>query len=149
MQIPSGYEGQIRPRSGTAFKNWVSVINSPGTIDADFRGEVVVGLVNHGAMPFMVNRGDRLAQLVIGPVVRLTVVYAEASELSVTARGAGAFGSTGINDKPHPSLVSLTPEELAKIPSLKNEDIQEALDKGKCDADACVRRGVSPIKSGK
>lgn len=98
MEIPEGYEGQIRPRSGLAFKNYVTVINSPGTIDADFRGEVVIGLINHGEATFYVHRGDRVAQLVICPVTCPLVEVVEENELTDTERGTGAFGSTGIND---------------------------------------------------
>lgn len=93
VEIPPGFEGQIRPRSGLAAKHGITVLNSPGTIDADFRGEVKVVLMNHGAQEFIVNRGDRIAQLVIAPVYRLQIE--ETEELSETERGAGAFGSTG------------------------------------------------------
>lgn len=98
MEIPEGYEGQVRPRGGLAFKSSISVINSPGTVDADFRGEVMIGLVNHGAATFHVHRGDRIAQLVICPVVVPEVQYVQESELTTTVRGVGAFGSTGVND---------------------------------------------------
>jgi len=98
MEIPAGYEGQVRPRGGLAFKSSISVINSPGTVDADFRGEVMIGLVNHGREPFQVRRGDRVAQLVICPVALPEVLHVQETELTDTVRGAGAFGSTGIND---------------------------------------------------
>ena len=98
MEIPEGYEGQVRPRSGLAIKFGVTVLNAPGTIDSDYRGDVDVILVNLGAEVFTVKDGDRIAQLVIAPVSRadLNVVSAEESELSVTARGGGGFGSTGV-----------------------------------------------------
>lgn len=94
MAIPPGYEVQVRPRSGLAIKHGVTVINAPGTIDADYRGEVKVGLINLGQEPFTIARGDRIAQLVLAPVVRaaLTVV----AELDTTARNDGGFGHTGI-----------------------------------------------------
>jgi dUTP pyrophosphatase len=93
MEIPPGYEAQVRPRSGLAAKFGVTVLNSPGTIDSDYRGELEVILVNLGAGAFTVNTGDRIAQLVIAPVCRAEI--AEVSVLSETERGAGGFGSTG------------------------------------------------------
>jgi dUTP pyrophosphatase len=93
MAIPAGYEGQVRPRSGLALKHGVTVLNSPGTIDADYRGEIKVLLINLGEEPFIVRRGDRIAQLVIQPVVK-TVLQME-TELEDTVRGAGGFGHTG------------------------------------------------------
>lgn len=94
VEIPPGYEGQIRPRSGLAAKHGITVLNSPGTIDADFRGELKVVLVNHGTQSFILNRGDRIAQLVIAPVSRLRIEETE-EPLSETDRGSGGFGSTG------------------------------------------------------
>ena len=93
LEIPEGYEGQVRPRSGLAARHGVTVLNAPGTIDADYRGEVQVLLINLGAQPFSVSRGMRVAQLVIAPFVRAALVEADA--LDGTARGAGGFGSTG------------------------------------------------------
>ena len=94
VEIPEGYEGQVRPRSGLARDYGVTVLNSPGTIDSDYRGEVKVILINLGKEPFKVKRGDRIAQLVIAPVVR--AVFEEVEELSDTKRGEEGFGSTGI-----------------------------------------------------
>ena len=94
LEIPPGFEGQVRPRSGLALKHGVTVLNSPGTIDADYRGEVSVLLVNHGSAAFEIVRGMRIAQLVIAPVTRALLV--EAAEISQTARGAGGYGSTGV-----------------------------------------------------
>jgi dUTP pyrophosphatase len=91
--LPEGHEAQVRPRSGLALRHGVTVLNSPGTIDADFRGEVKVLLVNLSATPFTLHRGDRVAQLVVAPVAR--VELGEVGELSHTARGEGGFGSTG------------------------------------------------------
>jgi dUTP pyrophosphatase len=93
LAIPAGYEVQVRPRSGLALKHGISVPNSPGTIDSDYRGELKVILINHGSEPFAIERGDRVAQLVLAPVVR--AVWAEVGGLSDTERGAGGFGSTG------------------------------------------------------
>ncbi|MBS0409006.1 MAG: dUTP diphosphatase, partial [Proteobacteria bacterium] len=93
MAIPRGYEGQVRPRSGLAFKSGITCLNSPGTIDADYRGEVKVILINHGAEDFVIRRGDRIAQLLITPVEQ--AVWEEVESLDDTARGAGGFGSTG------------------------------------------------------
>lgn len=91
--LPDGFEGQVRPRSGLAAKNGVTCLNTPGTIDADYRGEVKVILVNLGEEDFTIRRGDRIAQLVIAPVVQAR--WAEVESLDDTARGAGGFGSTG------------------------------------------------------
>ncbi|HWP66471.1 MAG TPA: dUTP diphosphatase [Candidatus Limnocylindria bacterium] len=93
IAIPPGYEGQVRPRSGRAAAEGLTVLNAPGTIDADFRGEVRVLLVNLGEGPIRVMRGDRIAQLVVAPVVR--VEWEEVPALPETARGGGGFGSTG------------------------------------------------------
>ena len=94
MALPEGYEGQVRPRSGLAAKHGVTVLNAPGTIDADYRGEVKVILINHGEAPFAVRRGDRIAQLVVAPVS--SFAFSEEAELDNTERGAGGFGSTGV-----------------------------------------------------
>ncbi len=94
MALPEGYEAQIRPRSGLAIRNGITMLNSPGTIDADYRGEVKVIAINHGQEDFEVNHGDRIAQMVIAPVVQLPI--REVSELDETDRGEGGFGSTGI-----------------------------------------------------
>ena len=93
LEIPPGYEGQVRGRSGLAAKHAIGVPNAPGTIDADYRGEVKVLLVNWGREPFTVTRGERIAQLVIAPVVRASLEVV--TELSATARGDGGFGHTG------------------------------------------------------
>ncbi|MBR1126237.1 dUTP diphosphatase [Bradyrhizobium lablabi] len=93
IALPSGYEAQVRPRSGLAAKHGVTVLNSPGTIDADYRGEISVILINHGETSFPIRRGERIAQMVIAPVVRAALVVVE--ELSGTGRGSGGFGSTG------------------------------------------------------
>ncbi len=93
IALPSGYEAQVRPRSGLAARHGVTVLNSPGTIDADYRGEISVILINHGHAPFAIRRGERIAQMVIAPVVRAEFVPVTA--LSSTDRGSGGFGSTG------------------------------------------------------
>jgi dUTP pyrophosphatase len=93
MAIPPGYEAQVRPRSGLSSQHGLTVINSPGTIDADYRGEVQVPLVNHGREAFTVERGMRIAQMVIAAVPKVS--YAEVEELDETARGTGGFGHTG------------------------------------------------------
>jgi dUTP pyrophosphatase len=91
--LPPGFEGQVRPRSGLAAKHGVTCLNSPGTVDADYRGEVKVILINLGEEDFVIRRGERIAQLVIAPVVQ--AAWAEAESLDETVRGAGGFGSTG------------------------------------------------------
>ncbi len=93
IALPAGYEAQIRPRSGLALKHGVTLLNSPGTVDADYRGEIGVILINHGETPFIVARGDRIAQLIIAPVSRLA--WEEVAALPASARGTGGFGSTG------------------------------------------------------
>lgn len=94
MALPAGFEAQVRPRSGLALNHGVTVLNSPGTIDADYRGEVKVILINHGAQPFMIERGMRIAQLVVAPVTQLE--WMQSIALSDTERGEGGFGSTGV-----------------------------------------------------
>jgi dUTP pyrophosphatase len=95
MQLPEGFEGQVRPRSGLALRHGVTVLNAPGTVDSDYRGEVSVVLINHGQEPFSIQRGDRIAQFVIAPVTQAELL--EVSTLDATARGAGGYGSTGIS----------------------------------------------------
>jgi dUTP pyrophosphatase len=92
MEVPEGYEAEVRPRSGLALKYGVTLVNAPGTIDADYRGEVGVILINHGPAPFIVRRGDRIAQMVVHRVCR--VVWVACAELSTTERGDGGFGHT-------------------------------------------------------
>ena len=93
IALPPGHEAQIRPRSGLAAKHGVTVLNAPGTVDADYRGEIGVLLINHGDAPFSIQRGERIAQMVIAPVARAELALA--SSLSATTRGSGGFGSTG------------------------------------------------------
>jgi dUTP pyrophosphatase len=94
VSLPRGFEAQVRPRSGLAARHGITVLNSPGTIDADYRGEVQVVLINHGNQPFTIARGERIAQLVVAPVVQATLV--ETKVVDKTARGTGGFGSTGV-----------------------------------------------------
>ncbi len=95
--IPIGFEGQVRPRSGLASKHGITLINSPGTIDADYRGEIRVPLINHGREPLTIEPGMRIAQMVIAPVARVRIQeVGDVSELGTTERGAGGFGSTGV-----------------------------------------------------
>jgi dUTP pyrophosphatase len=93
IAVPDGFEGQVRPRSGLAARHGVTVVNAPGTIDSDYRGEVMVALVNLGDVPFVVERGMRIAQLLVAPVPRVT--WSEVEALPATIRGAGGFGHTG------------------------------------------------------
>ncbi|MFC1523376.1 dUTP diphosphatase [Thermodesulfobacteriota bacterium] len=94
VAIPPGYEIQVRPRSGLAIKHGITVINAPGTIDADYRGEVKIGLINLGRTPYIINRSDRIAQLVLAPVAQASLEVVD--ELDETARQSGGFGHTGI-----------------------------------------------------
>jgi len=94
VSIPQGFEIQIRPRSGLAAKKGISVLNTPGTIDADYRGEIKVILINHGNEPFIIRNGDRIAQMVVCPIVQAK--FEQVDELSDTERGSGGFGSTGV-----------------------------------------------------
>ena len=94
MSIPPGYEGQIRPRSGLALRHGIGMVNSPGTIDSDYRGEISIIMVNWGQKPFAINRGDRIAQMIIGRVYRADLV--DSNSLDSTLRGAGGFGHSGI-----------------------------------------------------
>jgi dUTP pyrophosphatase len=93
IALPMGFEAQVRPRSGLAAKHGVTVLNAPGTVDADYRGEIGVILINHGDAPFVVRRGERIAQMIIAPVVQAELM--PVATLSSTARGSGGFGSTG------------------------------------------------------
>ena len=93
IELPDGFEAQVRPRSGLAVKHQVGILNSPGTIDSDYRGEVKIVLTNFGRNPFVVNRGDRIAQLVVASVER--IVWEEVAEVSNSERGSGGFGHTG------------------------------------------------------
>lgn len=93
ISLPDGFEAQIRPRSGLAYKHGITVLNSPGTIDADYRGEIGIILINHGKEPFIIKRGERIAQMIIAPFVQAS--FEEVSELSETVRGEGGFGSSG------------------------------------------------------
>lgn len=94
MEIPEGYEGEARPRSGMAFKKGITLINSPGTIDSDYRGEVKVALVNHSEHPYRIKKGQRVCQMLIKPVIKAELVEVDA-EFSKTERGTGGFGHTG------------------------------------------------------
>lgn len=94
LEIPAGYEGQVRPRSGLALRHGITMVNPPGTVDSDYRGELAVPLINLGTEPFVLQRGDRIAQLLILPVP--AVVFEEVEELSNSGRGKGGFGSTGV-----------------------------------------------------
>lgn len=94
IELPSGYEAQVRPRSGLALNYGVTVLNSPGTIDSDYRGEIKVLLINFGEKPFTVNFGDRIAQLIVTKYEKVELVYSES--LSTTERGSGGYGSTGL-----------------------------------------------------
>ena len=94
IALPQGFEAQVRPRSGLPVKHGVTVLNSPGTIDCDYRGEVKVPLINHGQCDFVIERGDRIAQMVIAPVARVS--WTEVDDLNDTARGAEGFGSSGV-----------------------------------------------------
>lgn len=118
MELPAGYEGQVRPRSGLAFKHGVTVLNSPGTIDSDYRGELKVLLVNLGSEPFEIVRGERIAQLVIAPVSQAKLVGARA--LSSTERGAGGFGSTHMTTLP----------ARKKMPSKKSKALRASRGRG-------------------
>ena len=94
IALPSGFEAQVRPRSGLAAKHGITLVNSPGTIDADYRGEIGAILINHGSKPFVIERGMRIAQLIVSPLTNFS--WSEQNELSHTTRSAGGFGSTGI-----------------------------------------------------
>ena len=95
IALPEGFEAQVRPRSGLALRHGVTLLNSPGTVDSDYRGELQVIVINHGAEPFSVTRGMRIAQMVIAPVTRAELV--EVAELPASRRGAGGFGHTGVH----------------------------------------------------
>jgi dUTP diphosphatase len=114
LEIPAGHEAQVRPRSGLALNYGITVLNSPGTIDSDYRGEVGVVLANLGQAPFEIRRGERIAQLVVAAVVRANLV--EAAAVSSTKRGDGGFGSTGKAAKPPAKIPSKTAEKKKSMP---------------------------------
>jgi dUTP pyrophosphatase len=97
IALPPGYEAQVRPRSGLALRHGISMVNTPGTIDEGFRGVVAVILINHGREPYTVRRGDRIAQMVVAPVVR--AIWVEVAELPPSERGEGGFGHTGVGPR--------------------------------------------------
>ena len=103
LAIPTGYEGQVRPRSGWALSDGLTVLNSPGTIDSDYRGEIKVLLINLGSEPYVIKRGDRIAQIVFAPVARAGLQQVD--DLDATARGVGGFGSTNAADKKSNAIV--------------------------------------------
>jgi len=115
IELPAGHEAQVRPRSGLAFKNGVTVLNSPGTIDSDYRGEVQVLLVNLGAEDFEITRGMRIAQMIIAPVSRAAI--GEVGAVSATRRGAGGFGSTGTKS----SKISKPMRKIGKAGKMHSE----------------------------
>jgi dUTP pyrophosphatase len=94
IALPQGYEAQVRPRSGLAVKHGVTVLNTPGTVDSDYRGELKTTIINLGSEPFLINRGDRIAQMIIAPVIQAEMI--EVESLDETERGEGGFGSTGV-----------------------------------------------------
>jgi len=96
LALPNGYEAQIRPRSGLALRHGISMVNSPGTIDADFRGEIQVILINHGREDFVVSRGMRIGQMIINKILQVSFVETTEDQLPETDRGAGGFGHTGV-----------------------------------------------------
>jgi dUTP pyrophosphatase len=106
IELPSGYEAQVRPRSGLALRHGVTLLNSPGTIDSDYRGEIKVILINHGEQPFAIRRGDRIAQLVVAPVARAEL--RESPALAESTRGAGGFGHTDAAPDEHGAKRSTT-----------------------------------------
>ncbi|MFC1535051.1 dUTP diphosphatase [Thermodesulfobacteriota bacterium] len=95
VSIPDGYEGQIRPRSGLALKHGIGMVNTPGTIDSDYRGEIGIIVINWGHKPFTIRRGDRIAQMIIGKVYRVDIIGVD--DLDITQRGEGGFGHSGVN----------------------------------------------------
>lgn len=115
LEIPAGYEAQVRPRSGMALNYGITVLNSPGTIDSDYRGEVCVILANLGHAPFEIRRGERIAQLVVGPVLQAQLV--EVTNVSKTARGDGGFGSTGKSNRAPANPNAKTGKKKKSIPS--------------------------------
>lgn len=115
LEIPSGYEGQVRPRSGLALNYGITVLNSPGTIDSDYRGEVGVVLANLGHAPFEIRRGDRIAQLIFAPVAHANLVAAKS--ISTTSRGAGGFGSTGTSASGRSKRASTTSKKKKSVPA--------------------------------
>lgn len=120
LELPRGFEGQVRPRSGLALKHGITVLNSPGTIDSDYRGEVAIILINLGTAPFEIKRGERIAQLVVAPVTRAELV--ETREIGRTRRGSGGFGSTQVSTSTKHAKAekkAKDPKNKAKKPAVK------------------------------
>ena len=138
IELPSGYEAQIRPRSGLALKHGITVLNSPGTIDSDYRGEVQVLLINLGDAPFVINRGERIAQMVIAPVSRVTL--AEAKTARATQRGAGGFGSTGL-------ATATAKSAAAKSASAKTSSTKSSSMKSSSMKSSSAKTGTTPKKA--
>jgi len=128
LELPAGYEAQVRPRSGLALNYGITVLNSPGTIDSDYRGEVSVVLANLGYAPFEIRRGERIAQLVIAPVARADLV--EVSKLTDTTRGAGGFGSTGTAPK-EVKKTRKNPQKRKAVPTKKASVKSRSQSRGK------------------
>lgn len=146
MEIPEGYEAQVRPRSGLALKSGVTVLNTPGTIDADYRGEVGVILYNSGTKPFRVARGDRIAQLVIAPVTQAVLIAVDT--VSATDRGAGGFGSTGAA-LPRPAAPA-APEKPKRTAKTAGHGKPSAMPQALANAPkAKAKAGKKPDKSAK
>ncbi len=143
MEIPEGFEAQVRPRSGLALKHGITVLNTPGTIDADYRGEIGVILYNAGSEPFRVARGDRIAQLVIAPVTQAVLVAVDT--VTQTARGAGGFGSTGASaETPKSSATTKKPKRSAKNGAPGMDSAKSAASAKKPKANA--KFGKTPAK---
>lgn len=142
LEIPFGFEGQVRPRSGLAARAGVSVLNTPGTVDSDYRGEVKVILINLGQQDFVVRRGDRIAQLVISPVARVEVVVVGEAGLGGSARGEGGFGHTGGFGGPgaDPAETAAASEQMAAA----TEEVATTRDEMAPGARGSVRRPTSP-----
>ncbi len=144
LELPPGFEAQVRPRSGLALRQGITVLNSPGTIDADYRGEVMVLLINLGGAPFEIRRGERIAQLVVAPVSQ--AVLAEVSDVTGTARGSGGFGSTGTLT-PHSSLSEKStpsPPKSAKAKKAPGRAAAEGSRAGSPTKKAQNRSGKAP-----
>ena len=136
LALPTGHEGQVRPRSGLALNHGLTVLNSPGTIDADYRGEIAVLLVNHGGADAVIRDGDRIAQLVIAPVADAVLVEADA--LPPTERGAGGFGSTGTGAAPDDDRARLE----ARVRALEAEVLEARAEAAQWAAELDALRGA-------
>jgi dUTP pyrophosphatase len=146
FEIPAGFEAQVRPRSGLAAKHGVTVLNAPGTIDSDYRGEVLVILINHGPKAVVIRRGDRIAQLIFAPVTRATLT--ETAAVSISTRGTSGFGSTGLQKSGQKPAIQTPAKKRATKSKAKTPTVKTVVAKA-TTAKPFPRRRIAPVRPGR